>query len=243
MPPLVESVSLQYYAMQPFYRCVLGARLPQIVGLQQAKRLLLLGDSISAPAALSMNLVTELVEDPLARSMALAKDLSERSKRSLCSIKQSLELATFPNIEAVYRSELDAASWCFADSHSNDAFHKFRNRKVTASVTTAVKPSTNTRDINGNESSGDTLVSLLIAAAELHNHKPFLRFGPVDVSYAKFTQDVAHLATGLQNAGIKPGDVVAGMMANSIEMARTWFATMWIGAIWAPLNVRPMILQ
>ena len=65
-----------------------------------------------------------------------------------------------------------------------------------------------------------------------------MRFGAVDVTYSQFIEDVSELAAGLLAFGIRSKDVVAAMMLNSAEMVTLWFATMWIGAIWAPLNVR-----
>lgn len=217
----------------------IAARLPQIIGLQQAKRLLLLGDTLSAPTALTMNLVTEVVDEPLTRSLELANELSKRSKRSLGSIKRGLELATFPNSESVLQWEIDATSWCMSDESAYHAFESFRTRK---------QPQCNDLILGGrtvppnvgysmDKRKGD-IISWLTAAADENGDKTFLRFGEVDVSFAKFKDDVSHLADGLLMEGVQPYDVVAGIMFNSKDMACAWFATMWIGAIWAPLNVR-----
>lgn len=225
----------------PFMYLSLGARLPQIVGLLQAKRLMLLGDTVDAQQALSMNLVTEVTEDPHARSLALAAQLSKKSKRSLGSIKRGLELATFPHADTVLQAEVDAASWCFADPTALDAFVKFRNRQKKPSVINyaenkqqAVVPI----QVKERQLIHQTLSALLYDASTLHSEQTFLRFGDVDISYAAFAQDVARLAAGLYNIGIRSGDVVCALMLNSAQMVRAWFATMWLGAIWAPLHVR-----
>ncbi|TDL25997.1 acetyl-CoA synthetase-like protein [Rickenella mellea] len=217
--------------------CGISARLPQIIGLQQAKRLLLLGDTLSAAVALTMNLVTEVVDEPLARSLALASELSKRSKRSLGSIKRGLELATFPNSESVLQWEMDATSWCMSDDCAYNAFESFRNRKQPHCNNVVV--STKTIQSSGGYSlykQEDDMIQWLLAAANEDGEKTFLRFGEVDVSFAKFKDDVSHLADGLLMEGVQPYDVVAGMMFNSKDMVCAWFATMWIGAIWAPLN-------
>ncbi|KAI5118452.1 hypothetical protein M0805_006271 [Coniferiporia weirii] len=198
-------------------------RLPQLVGLMQAKRLMLFGESITAAEALSLNMVTEVAADPLIRSTELAAQLSKRSGRSLAAIKKGLERATFPNVDLVLDAEVDAASWCFSDQSSSEAFEKFRQRK-TGHVA---------RDTAGNTI---TLPSILTKAASVHPNKVFLRFGSDDVSYAEFAEDVFKLASGLIEHGIEEGDVIAAMMINSEEMVRFWFATMAVGAIWAPLH-------
>ncbi|KAH8119300.1 acetyl-CoA synthetase-like protein [Phellopilus nigrolimitatus] len=193
-------------------------RLPQLIGLQKAKWLMLFGDSITASEALTMNMVTEVSNDPVSRSGELAMQLSQKSGRSLASIKRGLEKATFPNLEAVLDLEVKAASWCFADECASDAFKKFRNRK------------------SGKPTVGDTLPSLLQKASFSYPDRPFLRFGSVDITYANFAENVNYLASGLLNAGVQKGDVVGAMMVNSEVMIRFWFAAISIGAIWAPLH-------
>ena len=205
------------------------------------KRLMLLGDTVDAQQALSMNLVTEVTEDPHARSFALAAQLCKKSKRSLGSIKRGLELATFPHADTVLQAEIDAASWCFADPAALDAFTKFRNRKKEPPVIDNAENKQQVAvpvQVKEQKLTHQTLSALLYDASTLHGEQVFLRFGDVDISYVAFAQDVARLAAGLHNIGVRSGDVVSALMFNSAQMVRAWFATMWLGAIWAPLHVR-----
>lgn len=162
-----------------------------------------------------------MAEDPLQRCNELALLLVQRSGRSLSSIKRCIETGAFPNAEINLCTEVDAANWCFSFEGAMDAFSKFRKRRTPDQVLTQ----------------DETLVSLLIRASSAYSEKPFLRFGGIDVSYRQFARDVACLAGGLSSTGIQQGDVVGAMMLNSEHMVRCWFATMWIGAIWAPLHV------
>lgn len=223
-PPLAALVRCYHRSYRLALTCKsvnIACRLPLLVGLQQAKRLLLFGEDLNATQALSLNLVTEVAEDPLQRCNELAFLLVQRSCRSLSSIKICIETGAFPNAENNLRTEVDAANWCFSYKGAMDAFSKFQKRRTPDQAAA--------RD--------ETLVSLLIRASSVYSEKPFLRFGGVDVSYRQFARDVACLAGGLSSAGIQQGDVVGAMMLNSEHMVRCWFATMWIGAIWAPLHV------
>ncbi|EJD03027.1 acetyl-CoA synthetase-like protein [Fomitiporia mediterranea MF3/22] len=198
-------------------------RLPQLIGFQQAKRLMLLGHVVPSTEALAMNMVTEIAEDPLSRSYELAAQLMSKSARSLAAVKVGLEQATFPNAEAVLEYEMKAASQAFADESATKAFEHFRLRKSPRKYGTFDGP-------------WSTLPVLLKEAATSFPTKTFLRFGDSDFTYFKFYESVLCLAFGLRKAGILEGDVVAAIMLNSEEMVRLWFATMTVGAIWAPLH-------
>ncbi len=215
-----------------------------MVGLNQAKKLLLLGEPISAATALSLNLVTTVANDPLVHSKQLAERLAGMPARSLASIKRNLEMATFPHSEIVLSAEVDAASWCFADPIAVEAFKKFKGRKLQRYKKENSEYTSEDKIVKTSYSDGEcntTLVMLLVRAAQIHGPRPFLRFGKVDISYAQFAEDVAHLAGGLSQAGVQRGHIVGAMMLNSREMACAWFATMWIGGVWAPLNVSELI--
>ena len=53
------------------------------------------------------------------------------------------------------------------------------------------------------------------------------------ISYAQLFSDVARLAAGLRDAGVGPGDRVAGFMPNIIESVQAMLATASLGAIWS----------
>lgn len=221
---LVRMLKITENKMKESERVTAG-RLPQLIGLQQAKRLMLFGDVISANEALSLNMITEVAHDPLARSKELATQLLNKSGRSLATIKLGLERATFPNVEAVLDYEIKMASWSFADELASDSFQKFKNHKDIHVAATYITHR------------AATLPSLLKDAATSYANRVFLRFGKSDFTYAAFYQNVSALAHGLSAAGVCEGDIVAAMMVNSEEMVRFWFATMFVGAIWAPLHV------
>jgi len=214
-----------------------AGRLPQLVGLQHAKRLLLLGEDLPAKKALSLHLVSEIAEDPLARASELAKELSLRPSRSLAAIKTVIESSTFPLLEQSLAAEMDAASWCFADKKSTEAYAKFKARKPDGPTFTS--QATTGRDTAPVVAPGShrTLVDALQHTAASRPDAVFLRFGRVDTTYGQFLADVKLQADGLLKAGIVAGDVIAAMMSNCEEMVILWFAAMWIGAIWAPLHV------
>ncbi len=57
-------------------------------------------------------------------------------------------------------------------------------------------------------------------------------------TYAEMDERVARLASVFRARGIKPGDRIAVLAANSSDMVESQFAAFRVGAIWVPLNVR-----
>ena len=74
--------------------------------------------------------------------------------------------------------------------------------------------------------------------AELHPDRPFLRWqdGPY-LTYADVHEQVRRLASGLRSAGVEPGDTVAIMLPNCLELIIAWFAVNYLGAVEVPVNV------
>lgn len=58
------------------------------------------------------------------------------------------------------------------------------------------------------------------------------------ISYRELNQDVNCLVHGLSSLNIKPGDPIAYLLPNSIELIEVYYAIQKIGAIAVPLNVR-----
>ena len=58
------------------------------------------------------------------------------------------------------------------------------------------------------------------------------------LSYAELGDRVDRLATGLVDAGVKPGDVVVYQLFNSLEFALLYLATQAAGAVGSPINFR-----
>ncbi|MBF5001961.1 AMP-binding protein [Nocardia sp. BSTN01] len=58
------------------------------------------------------------------------------------------------------------------------------------------------------------------------------------VTYADLGERVDWLATGLADAGVEPGDVVAYQLFNGVEFAELYLATQAAGAVGSPMNFR-----
>ncbi|PSR69053.1 AMP-dependent synthetase [Nocardia sp. MDA0666] len=58
------------------------------------------------------------------------------------------------------------------------------------------------------------------------------------VTYAELGERVDRLATGLADAGVEPGDVVAYQLFNGVEFAELYLATQAAGAVGSPMNFR-----
>lgn len=226
-------------------------RLVQMVGLLRAKELFLRGRFVSAEEALKIGMLTELVDDPKARALELAKELEACPAVALSSSKSSLERAAFPNMELTLHDEVNVASYCFAQHEAANAFSNFAARKAPPehSSTSAVNlnETTGKSDPPANSKTPEELVRQMRAipdlntalqrARDLYGPKTFIRFGQHDTSFQDLDKSVARLAGGLRQQGVAAGDRVLVMMRNSLEMIHTWFATNRLGATWVPVNV------
>lgn len=222
-------------------------RLVALVGLLQAKRLLLTGAYVGAEDALKMGLLTELTEDPKQRAMELAEQIAMLPSTSLASSKISLEKAVFPNVEQVLQDEIENVKFCFAQSEAANAFTEFATRRTApgamnfssappASNITEKHPSDN---IGASFKAGDSISNLndaLDIAVARYPNRPFLHFPGHVIDYADFGARVSTLAGGLRHVGVMPGDRVLVMMRNSVQMVETWMSTIRLGAIWVPIN-------
>ncbi|KAE8371729.1 hypothetical protein BDV26DRAFT_298538 [Aspergillus bertholletiae] len=204
----------------------ISLRLSHMVGLLRAKELLIRGQFVGAQEALALGLVNEVAEDPKARAEQLALELTTLPRASASSLKVSLERAVFPNMDVVLHEEVNAASYCFAQTDAADAFRDFADRK---------RGHQPVRDIN-------TAVRI---AVEKYPNKVFLRCQGQDITFQDFDRSVAALAGGLRGLGVQAGERVLVMMRNSVEMVHTWMASNRLGAIWVPINTdwRSLTLQ
>jgi enoyl-CoA hydratase/carnithine racemase len=101
-------------------------RLPQLIGLQRAKNLLLTGRWVDADECLRIGLCSEIASDPRRRARELATQLAGYPPRSVTSVRRALELATLPNQELVLQSEVDAALFCFDSDEAQESLRRFR---------------------------------------------------------------------------------------------------------------------
>lgn len=87
-----------------------------------------------------------------------------------------------------------------------------------------------------------TLPDLLREKTRLHPGKELVVFEDADgqvssLTYGAFSQQVARLASALVSQGVKPGDKVSVMLANSPEFLVSWLGINQAGAVMVPVNV------
>jgi len=81
-----------------------------------------------------------------------------------------------------------------------------------------------------------TLPELLrTRAAELGDAR-FVRDADQEWSYAELTHRVAQVAAGLRARGVGRGDVVGVVLPNSPHYLEVWWAILWLGATFNPVN-------
>ena len=74
--------------------------------------------------------------------------------------------------------------------------------------------------------------------SKLDPHSPCLKYQELELTKFEFNQRVNRLANALQELGVKKGDRVAALMANSNVFLELLFATSKLGVIMVPLNFR-----
>ncbi len=74
--------------------------------------------------------------------------------------------------------------------------------------------------------------------SKLDPHSPCLKYQDLELTKFEFNQRVNRVANALQELGIKKGDRVAALMANSNVFLEILFATSKLGVIMVPLNFR-----
>ncbi|MET9381790.1 AMP-binding protein [Streptomyces sp. NPDC002928] len=81
-----------------------------------------------------------------------------------------------------------------------------------------------------------TLTRLLDAAATRFADRVFLRVGDVTRTYAQSREAAATMAGALAARGCRPGDRVAALLSNRIELVDLILGCAWLGAVAVPLN-------
>lgn len=81
-----------------------------------------------------------------------------------------------------------------------------------------------------------SVVHMLAAAAVECPDRQAVRFGTISLTYAQYFKCVAALADRLRRLGVKPGDRVVTIMANSTDAAIATFGVQASGAQLVPLN-------
>ena len=85
-----------------------------------------------------------------------------------------------------------------------------------------------------------TLPQMLAAQAERHRDRPLLTIGEVTWTFRDAANAASRRAGMLAAAGIGPGDRVALLLGNRIELMEMVLACGWIGAIAVPINTAAM---
>ncbi|MBV9000896.1 MAG: AMP-binding protein, partial [Solirubrobacterales bacterium] len=81
-----------------------------------------------------------------------------------------------------------------------------------------------------------TLPALLEHQAARYEARPLFRYGAVELSYRAVCELAARSAGRLAEAGVRPGDRVATMCENRVELFELILGCAWGGAIIVPIN-------
>ncbi|MEU6141672.1 AMP-binding protein, partial [Streptomyces sp. NPDC047081] len=81
-----------------------------------------------------------------------------------------------------------------------------------------------------------TVPELVEAAAGRFGDRPFLRIGRTTRTYAETRAAAAGMAGALAARGCRPGDRVAALLGNRVELVDLVLGCAWLGAVVVPLN-------
>jgi enoyl-CoA hydratase/carnithine racemase len=105
--------------------------LPQVVGLGRATEMLMLGEPVRAPEALSMGLVHRVVpkERVLDEATALARRLAAGPRFALGMTKEMLNREPTMSLEAALEAEAQAQQICMATRDFREAYEAFVQKR------------------------------------------------------------------------------------------------------------------
>src|SRR5688572_1044790 len=81
-------------------------------------------------------------------------------------------------------------------------------------------------------------IVFLPRAAEIYPERVAIVHGSVRYTYRQFLERARRLASALQKAGVKPGDVVSAMLPNIPPMLEAHYAVPMAGAVLNTINTR-----
>ncbi|CAM5620365.1 ATP-dependent acyl-CoA ligase OS=Streptomyces alboniger OX=132473 GN=CP975_33675 PE=4 SV=1 [Streptomyces alboniger] len=81
-----------------------------------------------------------------------------------------------------------------------------------------------------------TIPGLVDAAAALHGERPFLTVDGARRTYAQTRTAAATMAGALAARGCRPGDRIAALLPNRVELVDLILGCAWLGAVVVPLN-------
>src|ERR1700754_1448928 len=82
----------------------------------------------------------------------------------------------------------------------------------------------------------ESLPQLLAARAGEIGEERFVRDAEREWTYGEFHARVTEVAAGLRELGVGQGDVVGVVLPNSPHYLEVWWAILWLGAIFNPVN-------
>ncbi|MER6692168.1 AMP-binding protein [Streptomyces minutiscleroticus] len=81
-----------------------------------------------------------------------------------------------------------------------------------------------------------TMAGLVDAAAAHHGERTFLTVDGTERTYARTREAAATMAGALAARGCRPGDRVAALLSNRVELVDLVLGCAWLGAVVVPLN-------
>jgi enoyl-CoA hydratase len=103
-------------------------RLPRLVGLGRASRMVLTGEAIDAATALAWGLVDEVADDPVARAKELGLAMAQRSPLALRLAKEALRASQESTLSTGLERERDLFLLAFQSAEAKEAIRAFLNR-------------------------------------------------------------------------------------------------------------------
>jgi long-chain acyl-CoA synthetase len=82
----------------------------------------------------------------------------------------------------------------------------------------------------------ETLPALLQVRADELGEAAFVRDATVEWSYGEFARRVKEVAAGLRRLGVEKGDVVSIILPNCPAYLEAWWAVLWAGGVFNPVN-------
>ncbi len=82
----------------------------------------------------------------------------------------------------------------------------------------------------------DSMPQLLAARAAEIGDERLVRNVDLSWTYGEFHARVTEVAAGLRDLGVGKGDVVGVVLPNSPHYLEVWWATLWLGAVFNPVN-------
>jgi long-chain acyl-CoA synthetase len=76
---------------------------------------------------------------------------------------------------------------------------------------------------------------LRVRAGEIADER-FVRDANLEWTYGEFGHRVSEVAAGLRELGVEQGDVVGVILPNSPHYLEVWWAILWLGAVFNPVN-------